>query len=96
MLLTFEVDVLAGREEKLFPCRNIEDPGLLLLVYGDDGLNSTTDYAGLAVGLNSLVVHYEGLDCVTEEADRVFLEEDRHDGWCSLVSCACLREKLGS
>jgi len=72
----------------MLPRRNRKDPGIFLLVPDDDGVNYTTDDAGVSIGLNNLVLYDETLVFVAEEADVVPLEDNGHDGECSLVSCA--------
>lgn len=79
VLLTFEVDVLFLREDNVFPRRNSEDPGFLVLVNNSDGVNSTSNAVGISVGPKTLVLDYEALVFVAEEADMVFLENDGHD-----------------
>jgi len=80
----------------MLPCRNGKDPGFLFIVRNDDGANYTADVVRVSIGRKSLVLDYETLVRVAEEADVVSCEDDGHDRWCSLVSCASkglLREK---
>ena len=72
----------------MLPRRNSKDPGVFVLIHNDDGVNYTTDIAGLSIAIKNLVLDYETLIYVAEEADIVSLEDDRHQRWCSLVSCA--------
>lgn len=72
----------------MLPCRNSKDPGLLVVVRNDNGVNYTADNVRLSIGLKSLVLDYKSLVCVAEEADVVSLEDDGHARWCLLLSCA--------
>lgn len=72
----------------MLPCRNSKDPGFSVVVCNDNGGNYTADDVRLSIGFKTLVLDYESLVCVTEEADVVSLEEDGHARWCSLISCA--------
>ena len=79
----------------MLPCRNNKDPGILVVVRDDDGANYTAEHLRLSVCLKSLVLDYETLECVTEEADVVSLEDDGHarwsswGSWGSWSSCVC-------
>ena len=67
----------------MLPSRNNKDPGLFLVVRDDDRADHTANYGWLSVCLKGLVLDYETLECVAEEADVVSLEEDGHAGWSS-------------
>lgn len=87
-VFTFKVDVLPLSENNMLPCGNSKDPGVFVLIHNDDGVNYTTDIVGLSIAIKNLVLDYETLVYVAEEADIVSLEDDGHQRWCSLVSCA--------
>ena len=70
-LHTFEVDVLPWRENSMLPCRNSKDPGFIFIVRNDHGANYTADVVRVSIGLKSLVLDYETLVRVAEEADMV-------------------------
>ena len=55
----------------MLPGRNSKDPGLFFIVCNDNGANYTADDAWLSVGRKSLVLDYETLVRVAEEADMV-------------------------
>ena len=78
----------------MFPCRNSKDPGIFVLVYSDNGVNSPIDVVGLSIGLKSLIKDYEAPQCITEEYDLIRLEDDGHDRYrWHLAECGRRRKK---
>ena len=72
----------------MLPCRNNKDPGILVVIRDDDGVNYPADHVRLSISFKSLILDYETLEIVTEEADVVSLEDDGHARRCSWSSCA--------